>query len=169
MLFASSIRYNECVKESTKQETRRSDCPITFGLDLFGDKWTLLILRDLLFFKETRFSDFAAYEGIASNVLADRLKRLEKAGVVTKERDPNLQNQNIYRITDKGRNLLPILVEMMAWGLRYDTQTPASKAFVHRLTKERKLIVKEVTQAIENGAFEDYRGKEMGIDPSIYT
>lgn len=154
--------------KSRKPPVRRSDCPITFGLDLFGDKWTLLILRDLLFFRETRFRDFAAYEGIAPNILADRLDRLERADVITKERDQKRKNQNIYRATDKGRNLLPLLVEMMAWSLRYDTQTPASKTFVHRLAKERKQIAEEVTQAIKDGAFEDYREKEMGIDPTIY-
>lgn len=152
----------------TKQSIRRSECPITFGLDLFGDKWTLLILRDMLLFGEKHFKDFARYEGIATNVLSDRLSRLEKSGVITKQRDETLKNQNIYQPTDKGRAMLPMLTEMMMWGLGYDEQTPASKTFVSRLAAEREQIVKEAIQAAESRTFTDYRRKAMGIDPNLY-
>lgn len=152
----------------TKRPLRRSECPITFGLDLFGDKWTLLILRDMLLFKEKHFKDFAHYEGIATNVLSDRLTRLEKAGVITKRRDDVLKNQNIYEPTSKGHAMLPMLVEMMLWGLRYDAQTPASKQFVRRLAQEREEISSEVLQATENGRFEKYRSEEMGVNANLY-
>ena len=152
----------------TKQSIRRSECPITFGLDLFGDKWTLLILRDMLLFGEKHFKDFAQYEGIATNVLSDRLSRLEKSGVITKQRDETLKNQNIYQPTDKGRAMLPMLTEMMMWGLGYDEQTPASKTFVCRLAAEREQIVKEAIQAAESRTFTDYRREAMGIDPNLY-
>ena len=143
---------------------RRSECPIAFGLDLFGDKWTLLVLRDLLFYKITRFSDFAVREGIATNILAERLARLENAGIITKEQDNTLKNQNIYHVTDKGRNLLPTLLEMSVWGLQYDEQTPASKKFVRRLATQRKQIVEEITEAAKNGTFEEYRERVMGVN-----
>ena len=152
----------------TKQSIRRSECPITFGLDLFGDKWTLLILRDMLLFGEKHFKDFARYEGIATNVLSDRLSRLEKSGVITKQRDETLKNQNIYQPTDKGRAMLPMLTEMMMWGLGYDEQTPASKTFVRRLAAEREQIVKEAIQAAESRTFTDHRCEVMGIDPNLY-
>lgn len=153
---------------SNKPPARRSECPIAFGLDLFGDKWTLLILRDILFFKKTRFSDFAVHEGIATNVLAERLARLENIGIITKEQDKTLRNQNIYHVTDKGHDLLPTLIEMMAWGLQYDEQTPVNKKFVRRLKKERKQIVEETANAIENSVFEGYRKRKMGVNPNLY-
>ena len=146
---------------------RRSPCPIAFGLDLFGDKWTLLVLRDLLFYNKSRFSDFAVHERIATNVLADRLARLEQAGVITKAQDTELKNQNIYRVTDKGRDLLPTLIEMSLWGMRYDTQTPVSKEFLRRIEQDEKQVVAEMTQAIESGTFEEYRIKAIGVDPKL--
>ncbi|SRR6266702_646091 len=151
--------------KSNKLTDRRSECPIAFGLDLFGDKWTLLILRDMLFYKITRFSDFAVRESISTNILAERLSRLENAGIITKEQDKTLKNQNIYYITDKGRDLLPILIEMSAWGLQYDEQTPVSKTFVRRLATQRKQIAEEITDAVKNDTFEEYRGRAMGVDP----
>ena len=146
---------------------RRSPCPIAFGLDLFGDKWTLLVLRDLLFYNKSRFSDFAVHERIATNVLADRLARLEQAGVITKAQDTELKNQNIYRVTDKGRDLLPTLIEMSLWGMRYDAPTPVSKEFLRSIEKDEKQVVAEMTQAIESGTFEEYRIKAIGVDPKL--
>lgn len=152
---------------SNKSLARRSPCPIAFGLDLFGDKWTLLVLRDLLIFHKSRFSDFAVDERIATNVLADRLARLEQAGVITKEQDKELKNQNIYRATDKGRDLLPTLIEMSLWGMRYDTQTPVSEEFLRRIAKDEQQIIAEITHAIESGTFEEYRIKAIGVDPKL--
>lgn len=153
--------------KSTKFINRRSECPIAFGLDLFGDKWTLLILRDMLFYNVTRFSDFAVREGISTNILAERLARLENANIITKEQDKTLKNQNIYHITDKGRNLLPVLVEMSVWGLQYDEETPVSKTFAHRLASQRSQIAEEITDAVANGTFIEYRGRVMGVNLSM--
>lgn len=150
----------------TKQNStrsRRSDCPISFGLDLFGDKWTLLILRDIMFYQRRRFSDFAPQERIATNILADRLSRLESEGLIDKLRDEELRNQFIYSVTDKGRALLPTLVEMTLWGLEYDDETPASQAFLKRLQTDRRAVAREITRAVQNGAFAAYRKTEMGI------
>lgn len=152
------------MSKSTSLTNRRSECPIAFGLDLFGDKWTLLLLRDMLFYKITRFSDFATREGISTNILADRLARLEGAGIVTKEQDQTLKNQNIYYITDKGRMLLPTLVEMSVWGLLHDEQTPVSKKFSQRLATQHRQIAEEITNAVENGTFEEYQTREMGVN-----
>ena len=100
------------IMRSTRKRERRSDCPISFGLDIFGDKWTLLILRDIMLYNRTRFSDFTPRERIATNILADRLKTLENAGVITKRGDNELKNQYVYSVTEKGRNLLPTLIEL---------------------------------------------------------
>ena len=153
---------------STNIKPRRSECPISFGLDLFGDKWTLLILRDILLFNKTRFSDFAVPEKIATNVLADRLNRLEVAGVITKTRDKVLKNQNIYQLTHKGRDLSPTLVSLMLWGLQYDKQTPVSREFIRRIAGEYEQVVKEISEAIKHERFEEYRAAEMGVDASLY-
>ncbi len=142
---------------------RRSECPIAFGLDLFGDKWTLLVLRDILFYGKTRFRDFATREGISTNILADRLARLEKFGLITKEQDKNLKNQNIYHITDKGASLAPVLLEMAIWGLRHDELTPVSRTFIERLTSEREKVLSEIGAAVQAGTFREYQEQQMGI------
>ncbi len=142
---------------------RRSDCPISFGLDLFGDRWTLLILRDILFYDRTRFSDFAPREHIPTNILADRLQRLESAGVIERRQDERWKNQYRYDVTDKGRDLLPTLVAMTLWGLQYDPQTAASPEFVRRIESERPKVAKEVLRSIQRGTFVRYRQEQMGI------
>lgn len=100
--------------------TRRSACPIANTLDLIGDKWTLLVVRDLFFLGERQYGEMMqASEGIPSSVLADRLKRLEDAGLL--EKKPYQQNpvRYTYRLTSKGTDLFPILKEMIRWGNRH--------------------------------------------------
>ncbi len=99
-------------------DDRRSPCPLSCTLDLIGDKWTLLIVRDLLFGK-TYFKDFSASpEGIASNILANRLSRLVQAGLVEKTRDA-------YRLTPRGQTLGPVVQRLAAWGLEHLEGTQA--------------------------------------------
>lgn len=145
--------------------SRRSNCPISFTLDSFGDKWTLLVLRDIMFYDRTRFSDFMPMERIATNILADRLSKLEAAGIITKERDVNLKNQFVYSVTQKGRSLLPLLIEMTLWGLEHDPESLASEEFVARSRNEKPKVIREISRAIEQGDFPAYRSKKMGINP----
>ncbi len=147
----------------TKKIPRRSDCPISFGLDLFGDKWTLLILRDILLFERSRFREFAPWEHIATNILTDRLERLEEAGLITKTRDTQLKNQFIYSATKRGWQLLPVVVEIMFWGLQNDPETPANQHYVARIKTEKDILVREVTEVIAVGRFREYRQKIMGV------
>ena len=98
----------------------RSHCPINLSLEIFGDAWTLLVLRDILFagkrhFRELLHSD----EHISSNILADRLARLVENGVLTKSDDPTHKQKAIYSLTEKGIALLPIIVQIGAWGSRW--------------------------------------------------
>jgi DNA-binding HxlR family transcriptional regulator len=144
---------------------RRSDCPISFGLDIFGDKWTLLILRDIMFYHRTRFSDFTPQEQIATNILADRLSRLEALDIIEKRRDTERKNQYIYSITQKGKDLLPTLIDMTLWGLRYDPKSLANEDFVERIRLEPRQLVLEIAEAIESNTFTDYRRDHMGINP----
>jgi len=97
---------------------RRSDCPITCTLDLIGDKWTLVILRDILFFNKTRFEEFLdSPEKISTNILTDRLHKLEGAGLIVKEPYSNHRLRMAYTATEKGKSLTPILKQIVEWGL----------------------------------------------------
>jgi len=100
---------------------QRSDCPINLTLEVIGDKWTLLIIRDIIFGNRRHFRELLtkSNEGISSNILADRLKMLTSEGVLTREDDPTHKQKGIYSLTEKGISLLPILAEMGAWGYKY--------------------------------------------------
>jgi DNA-binding HxlR family transcriptional regulator len=117
-----------------RRRRRRSDCPIHFALEVFGDPWTLLILRDLLLKGRSTYSDFLhAEERIATNVLADRLTRLEEDGLVVAERGVEGGRAHRYHPTGKAVDLLPVLLEIIAWSATYDPATAADPDFVNRL------------------------------------
>lgn len=98
----------------------RSECPITNTLDLIGDKWTLLIIRDMLFLKKKSFHEFLeSPEGIATNILTDRLKRLEEHGIIEKRPYQKTPVRYQYILTRRGIDLRPLLVEMVRWGNTY--------------------------------------------------
>ncbi len=108
----------------------RSSCPINFGLEIFGDQWTLLILRDLLIQQKRTFREFqSSDEGIASNILSERLKRLEACGLVTRAASPTDGRVMVYDPTEAARDLIPLLVEMSYWGATHDPATGAPASF----------------------------------------
>lgn len=99
---------------------RRSPCPIANTLDLIGDKWTLLIVRDLLFFGKRQYRELAASpEGIPSNILADRLKRLEQARLILKKPYQERPVRYAYALTERGAELKPVLLALIEWGNRH--------------------------------------------------
>ncbi len=98
----------------------RSYCPINLSLEIFGDSWTLLVLRDLMFAGKRHFRELLqSEERISSNILAERLARLVEHGVLTKSEDPTHKQKAIYSLTEKGIALLPIVVQIGAWGSRW--------------------------------------------------
>ena len=98
----------------------RSYCPINLSLEIFGDAWTLLVLRDMMFAGKRHFRELLlADERISSNILADRLARLVESGLLTKSEDPTHKQKAIYSLTEKSIALLPILVQIGAWGTRW--------------------------------------------------
>jgi len=102
---------------------KRSPCPVAFSLDIFGDRWTLLVIRDL-FFGRTRFKDFAASpEGIPTNILTDRLERLLNRGIIEQIPAEDGTKRLAYRLTKKGKALGPVLRAMRNWGLSWDKST----------------------------------------------
>lgn len=98
----------------------RSDCPVASALDLLGDKWSLVVIRDMLVLDKRLYNDFMqSPEGIPSNILAERLRRLEDAGLVSKRPYQDKPVRYEYRLTDKGRDLYPVLREIALWGIRH--------------------------------------------------
>jgi DNA-binding HxlR family transcriptional regulator len=127
----------------------RSGCPIGIALDVLGDPWTLLIVRDLMFKGAKTFHDFlAAGEGIATNVLTDRLTRLEGNGIVSKERDEADARRFIYRLTVKGIDLAPVLVEMVLWSTSY-AKTDAPPEVVRAMRSDREAFLAQVHEGWE--------------------
>src|SRR5882762_3168626 len=110
---------------------RRSDCPISSALDIFGDRWSLLVIRDLLFKGKVRYGEFLdSEEHVSTNILADRLRTLQAHGLIDKQVDPDHGSKFIYSLTQKGRDLAPMLVEMILWSAEHDPTTAASEDFV---------------------------------------
>ena len=109
---------------------RRSPCPIANTLDILGDKWTLLVIRDLFAGKST-YGDFqASPERIPTNILADRLAKLEAQGVITKTRDEKTRRKFTYRLTEKGADLIPILLALTEWSAKHDTYANGTRNII---------------------------------------
>jgi len=99
----------------------RSECFINRAVEIFGDQWSLLVIRDIIFMNRRHFRELLtnSVEGIASNILSDRLQRLVKQGIIFKSHDPAHKQKAIYSLTEKGIDLLPLLMEMAAWGQKH--------------------------------------------------
>lgn len=123
----------------------RSHCPISFALDIFGDAWTLLVLRDLIFKGKERYQEFlSSEEAISTNILADRLARLEEYGIISKKVDPTNGKQILYAPTKKGLDLIPVLLEIVRWSGEHDPQTAAPREFINRLKKVPVRLAAEI-------------------------
>src|SRR5882757_6064617 len=114
-----------------KHQDRRSDCPINFSLQTFGDTWSLLIVRDIVYFGKRTYGEFLeSDEKIASNILASRLAHLEATGIVVKTPHATDKRKEVYTLTEKGLGLIPILLEMANWGAQYDSLTSAPAVWI---------------------------------------
>lgn len=130
----------------------RSGCPISIALELFGDPWSLLIVRDLMFKGIDTFGGFQqAGEGIATNILSDRLERLEQTGILTKARDRADGRRFVYRLTEKGIALAPVLVELVLWSAEFE-HTDAPAPTVALMRGQRARFLRQVRQQWEAGA-----------------
>ncbi len=124
--------------------THRSACPVSISLEMLGDRWSLLIIRDLMVrghhtFKEFQESD----ERIATNILADRLRKLEAKGLITAEAELTDGRRVNYRLTEKGIDLAPVLLELLIWGARHE-ETSAPRALITKMEKDRQAVLAEV-------------------------
>lgn len=144
--FASGFR--EIFMDSAK---KRSNCPVSCTLDVFGDKWSLLIIRDLMFFQSCTYGDFQkSEEKIATNILASRLKTLEENGILEKTTHPDSKAKVLYKLTQKGIDLLPILVEVNLWGEKYLEVSPELKSFLKEVRKNKEVFIKAKTEELQD-------------------
>jgi DNA-binding HxlR family transcriptional regulator len=128
---------------------RRSDCPINFALELFGDRWTFLIVRDLMFKGKHYYKEFLeAEEGIATNILADKLSALEEAGIISKTVDPTHRSKQIYKLTKKGIDLMPVLVEVIMWSAKYDKDSAVDMKFVKSIKRDRDGLIAQISSRL---------------------
>jgi DNA-binding HxlR family transcriptional regulator len=133
-----------------KKFKKRSDCPISSALDIVGDKWSLLIIRDIMMSGKNTYNEFLkSEEKIATNVLADRLSMLEWAEILVKEEHPESKAKIFYRLTSKGIDLLPILMEMILWSDKYLSIAPQAKEFAKILRKNKKEVIKQMTTTLK--------------------
>jgi DNA-binding HxlR family transcriptional regulator len=130
---------------SAKLPPPRSHCPISFALEVIGDRWTLLIVRDLLFKGKHYFREFAdSEEGIATNILTDRLAKLEAHGIVTRKQEAENRRNVRYELTPKGRDLAAILIELIRWSGKHDPLTAAPRSFLRRIEREREALLRDL-------------------------
>lgn len=128
----------------------RSECPLSNSLDIFGDKWSLLIIRDLMFTNKCTYNDFLkSEEGIATNILASRLKSLDENGVIEKLEHPDSKAKILYRLTQKGIDLLPIIMEVYIWSDKYYTMPAETKAKIKEAKKDKEGFVKLITKELK--------------------
>ncbi len=111
-------------------ESRRSDCPISSALDLLGDRWSLLVVRDIALGGKQYFNEFSASaEGISTNILSDRLRRLEESNILVKNADPADARRSVYALTERGLALVPVMVEFSVWASHYMPNTRILASF----------------------------------------
>jgi len=122
---------------------RRSGCPVSISLEILGDRWSLLIIRDLMVRGYRTFKDFqGSSERIASNILADRLRKLEAAGMISAELEGTDARRINYRLTEKGIDLAPVLLDLLIWAARHE-ETGAPCAVIDNIEKNREQVLAE--------------------------
>jgi DNA-binding HxlR family transcriptional regulator len=126
------------------QSKRRSGCPVSISLETLGDRWSLLIIRDLMVRGLQTFRQFQeSGEGIATNILTDRLQKLEAAGIITAEVDATDARRVNYRLTEKGIDLAPVLLELLIWAARHE-ETAAPCNLIAKMENDPEAVLAEV-------------------------
>jgi DNA-binding HxlR family transcriptional regulator len=129
---------------------RRSGCPLNASIEMLGDRWSLLIIRDMMLRGSRTFKEFLeSYERIATNILADRLRKLIAYGIITTEPDPTDGRKQIYRLTEKGIALAPVMTEMVLWAA--DHEETGNQALIQLLREDKEKFLKGVRQRWAEG------------------
>jgi len=130
-----------------KEIKKRSDCPISSALEIFGDKWSLLIIRDIALFGKNTYNEFLkSDEKIATNILADRITLLEKAGILIKEDHPESKAKIFYRLSKKGIDLLPVIFEISLWSDKYLATPLQAKEIAKAYRKDKNKVLKQISE-----------------------
>ena len=130
-------------------EKTRSDCPISCSLEVFGDKWSLLIIRDVMLRGKVSYSEFLeSEEKISTNILANRLSVLEAENILWKEVSSTNKSKFIYSLTQKGADLLPIVIEIMDWGAKYNVNCPR-RELGQKIKKNKSAVIKEYSRVLK--------------------
>ena len=128
-----------------------SGCPVRFGMSQFGDKWSFLIIRDLMFKGRKYYHEFIdAGEGISTNILASRLADLEINGIIIKRRDPEKGSRYLYKLTQKGVDLMPMMLAMIDWSEKYDASTEVPKRFIDQLRSIPDQLQQQILESLSN-------------------
>ncbi len=147
-----------------KNKTKRSECPISRALDILGDKWTLLIIRDVVFRGFRFYNEFLdGGEGIATNILSDRLKMLESDGFLVSKKYELQKTKKVYTLTENGIGLIPILLEMLIWGFKFDNtllipnqKVGVMEEIMKRIDTNREEFVQELIASVRNFDAKNY-------------
>ncbi|KQN34367.1 transcriptional regulator [Pedobacter sp. Leaf41] len=132
---------------------KRSSCPVSSSLDIWGDKWSLLIVRDLMFAKQCTYGDFLkSAEKIATNILASRLQMLEENGIITKLEHPDSKAKVLYKLTQKGIDLLPLMVEINLWAEKYFSLPKDRLAIITEVKKDKEGFLKATTKELQRNS-----------------
>ncbi|NQZ82405.1 MAG: helix-turn-helix transcriptional regulator [Colwellia sp.] len=133
-----------------KKTKNWAGCPVRFGMSQFGDKWSFLIIRDLMFKGRKYYNEFLeAGEGISTNILASRLADLEYNGLVSKHQDTIKRSKYIYNLTEKGIALMPMMLAMIDWAEEYDSQTEVPTEFIKMLRENPEKLQKELLEQLK--------------------
>lgn len=141
---------------------KRSDCPVNYAVETLGDKWSLVILRDIIFWGKHTYGEFLkSDEKIATNILANRLEYLETEGLISKSPHPDDKRKDYYAVTETGIELVPMFIEMIAWSAKQETwqtldhcnATPEQAAFVGKTvaTKNKSKLIDDVKKIVARG------------------
>lgn len=132
----------------------RSHCPVNYGLEAFGDRWALLIIRDIVFRGKRTYGEFLkSEEGFSTNILASRLEHLINEGIIQRESDKTDGRKDIYSLTEKGLDLIPMIFEMVLWSAKYDSQSQAKRIvrLVELIKKDNRKISQKIIEQVKRG------------------
>jgi DNA-binding HxlR family transcriptional regulator len=137
-----------------KKTKLRSHCPVNYGLEAFGDRWALLILRDIVFRGKRTYGEFLkSEEGFSTNILASRLEHLVGEGILRREVHEADGRKDIYSLTDKGLDLIPMIFEMVLWSAKHDNRSEARRItrLVELIRKDNRKISAKVMEQVRRG------------------
>jgi DNA-binding HxlR family transcriptional regulator len=147
-----------------KRTDRKSHCPVNSALEVVGDPWSLLVVRDIVFYGKHTFGEFlASEERITTSVLADRLARLVSSGILSKQRNLADRRREFYSLTDAGLALIPVLVELANWGVRYDPEVAENPLWTSKVQTDRTGLYRLIHDTVAGGG-SVWRGEDSVIE-----